>query len=786
MKKVLNYLLVLLMTISIVPVNIKAAVGSINVDGATIEVGEEKTLNIGLSSGIAAVDGYVESNDPSCVEVVSVTSSNGSGNYFMEITTSVNPLTTGGSIKIKGLKVCETTLKIYDASVTTQSEEADEGVSFTSGLIKVGEAAPAKSSDATLSSLTVSKGSLSPAFSSNVTTYTVNVDNDVDSIDVAATVNDSKATVSGTGTKSLAVGDNSISVIVTAEDGTQKTYSIKVTRAQKADPGEPEPEDATLSSITVSKGSLSPEFDKDTTTYTVNVDNDVDSIDINATASDSNATVSGTGTKSLSEGDNTYDITVTAKDGTKKIYTIKVVRSSSSNPGGKDEPSGPSIDDDRSNDNKLKSLEVTNYSLDPEFNADNTSYVLEVDNSVTSIDLTAIANDEKATVNISGNTDLKEGINNVNVTVTAEDGSQRVYTVKVIRKSSNNQAPAVDNSKSSENRLSKVIISNADITPTFDANNTTYNVIVANNVDSLDFSSIVKMDSKSSYSIFGNEDFKIGETKVVTIVVTAENGSTRTYTFNVKKSDKDSNNKLSGLTINGGSLTPGFNPNTTSYTTKVSAGTKSISLSATPENSNAKVEYSVNGGAFTTDGNLNLEDGNNLVIVKVTDENGFTQLYTVNVEKPSNTFSLFGIKIPRWLGYLLLLLLLLLIGWLIFLVLKKRKEKEVAKTQAVPNIEIKPEFNFNSKNEDNDSVDDGGVLNQSSNGSASSQDNDGNGIDYNKSKEIPYDPYDEVVTKEEIIDAINEKDPDKLKMLYKQEMLNREKDELKEKEGVKK
>ncbi len=55
-------------------------------------------------------------------------------------------------------------------------------------------------------------------------------------------------------------------------------------------------------------------------------------------------------------------------------------------------------------------------------------------------------------------------------------------------------------------------------------------------------------------------------------------------------------------------------------------------------------------------------------------------------------------------------------------------------------------------------------------------------IEANYEEKIPYDPYDEVVTKEEIIDAIYEKDSSKLKMLLDQEKLNQQKEELRKKE----
>ncbi len=577
-----------------------------------------------------------------------------------------------------------------------------------------------------------------------------------------------------------------------------KTVTINISNGSSTDQ---KSNNANLSGITVSKGTLSPAFNKDTTGYTVNVENSVNSISIGATKEDTKANMTGdTGTKSLSEGNNIFSIKVTAEDGTtSKTYTIKVVRATSGGepsggdeggdptPGeGEGEPEGPSIDDPRSSDNKLKNLSVSGYTLNPGFSPNQDSYSIEVNNDVNKIDVTALPNHEKATASIEGNTDLKVGINNVTVKVTAEDGSQKIYTIKVVKKGENNTTPTDITSKSSENRLKSLFIANGTLSTKFDPNINNYSIVVANEINSLDLSAIA-MDSKATVRVYNNEGFTEGETKVVSIVVTAENGSQRTYTINVKKSDKTSNNKLVGISIGGTSLEPGFNKDITNYTAKVGSGVKSINVSATPENENAKVEYSVNGGAFSSNGNLNLEDGNNVVLVKVTDENGFVQFYTVNVEKKPSTFSIFGLKIPRWLGYLLLGLLLLFIGWLIFLVLRRRKQKDVERTQAVPNIEFKPEFNFGSKNQDNDKVEDGGILNQNSAGaSASSEDNDGNNnYDAFKDdeKEVPYDPYDEVVTKDEIIDAIQENDPEKLKILYKQEMLNREKEKIKNKEN---
>ena len=84
---------------------------------------------------------------------------------------------------------------------------------------------------------------------------------------------------------------------------------------------------ATLSTLTVSEGILTPGFNRDTFNYTVDVSYSVASISISATATDPNATVTGTGVQQLATGANHFTITVTAEDGvTTETYTITVIR----------------------------------------------------------------------------------------------------------------------------------------------------------------------------------------------------------------------------------------------------------------------------------------------------------------------------------------------------------------------------------------------------------------------------------------------------------------------------
>ncbi|RYE03869.1 MAG: hypothetical protein EOP61_02870, partial [Sphingomonadales bacterium] len=152
------------------------------------------------------------------------------------------------------------------------------------------------SADNSLSNLTISQGTLSPSFSSVGTSYTASVSNLVTSIDVTPTVNDANATVSVAGNPvtsgnpsavSLNVGANPINVVVRAQDGGTKTYTVTVTRAGS--------NDATLSNLTTSVGSLSPSFNSGAAAYSVFVPNASASIQVTPTVNTAGATVTVNG-----------------------------------------------------------------------------------------------------------------------------------------------------------------------------------------------------------------------------------------------------------------------------------------------------------------------------------------------------------------------------------------------------------------------------------------------------------------------------------------------------------
>ena len=526
--------------------------------------------------------------------------------------------------------------------------------------------------------------------------------------------------------------------------------------------------DATLKRLSASGYTLSPSFKANTTSYTVTVPSTATTIKLEGATNHSKATVSGLGNITLTGNETVATIKVTAEDGSVKTYTIKIE---------KEEQEQEEVK--KSNDATLKKLDVSGYTLTPTFKSNVNNYSMKVRNNITSLNVTAIPNNNEAQVLISGNKNWKEGNNTVTIKVTAEDGTVNTYIVNVERASSNNNTKT-DN-KSNDNYLKSLTVkSSHEMEPSFNKNVNTYNIKVPYEVEKLDLSYITS-NEKSKVEITGNEDFKVGSVNTVEIKVTAEDGSVRIYSLNVTRSTASSKTDLKDITIDNVNITPKFDPNNQEYTAKVDGNTNKLDIKATPSDSSSKVEII---------GNENLKVGHNTVLIKVTDKDGFTKYYSIDVEKEKEESKVLGLTTLQFgiiAGIISLLLLLIL-----FLLFRKKKDDDDDNDKRVnPIIEVKPEFNFGSKNTSDDDVIHG---NYNQNSEVTTKDSELKRLGstntyearYEENENTPYDPYDETVTKKEIIDAIHEatrtKDASKLKMLLQQEELNQKKKELMKKE----
>lgn len=126
----------------------------------------------------------------------------------------------------------QTTVEAPDADndSSTGEENSSGGGSSTGNTGTTSNtSSAAKSSDSSLSRLSISPGTLSPAFSAGTYSYTATVDADVKRISVGAKPNHAKAVIASvTGAKSLAPGSNTVKVVVEAENGATSTYTITV------------------------------------------------------------------------------------------------------------------------------------------------------------------------------------------------------------------------------------------------------------------------------------------------------------------------------------------------------------------------------------------------------------------------------------------------------------------------------------------------------------------------------------------------------------------------------
>lgn len=105
-----------------------------------------------------------------------------------------------------------------NGTTTPQTPASDKG--------NEDEKKPEKDSNSILASLSIDKGTLSPAFSSSVTDYKVNLPAGTTEFKVDAKAKNEKATVEGIGTKAVKVGDNTITIRCVAEDGSATSYTI--------------------------------------------------------------------------------------------------------------------------------------------------------------------------------------------------------------------------------------------------------------------------------------------------------------------------------------------------------------------------------------------------------------------------------------------------------------------------------------------------------------------------------------------------------------------------------
>ena len=488
------------------------------------------------------------------------------------------------------------------------------------------------SSNADLSALTTSAGGFNEPFAAGTTAYTMNVANSVTSMTITPTVADATATVTVNGTTvtsgsssssiGLTVGTNPITVVVTAQDSSTKTYTIRVDRAASSN--------ADLSALTTSAGGFNEPFAAGTTAYTMNVANSVTSMTVTPTVADATATVtvngslvtSGSSSSSiaLTVGANPITVMVTAQDSSTKTYTISVERAASSNA-------------------DLSALTTSAGGLNEPFAASTSAYTMNVANSVTSMTITPTVADATATVTVNGKTvtsgvpsssiALTVGANPITVMVTAQDSSTKTYTI------------SVDRAASSNGDLSALTTSAGGFNEEFAASTSAYTMNVANSVTSMTITPTVA-DATATVTVngttvtSGSSSSSIALTvgvNPITVVVTAQDSTTKTYTIRVERA-ASSNADLSALTTSAGGFNEPFAASTTAYTMNVANSVTSMTI--TPTVADATATVTVNGTTVTSgssSSSIALTVGANSITVVVTAQDSSIKRYTISVDR---------------------------------------------------------------------------------------------------------------------------------------------------------
>ena len=282
--------------------------------------------------------------------------------------------------------------------------------------------------------------------------------------------------------------------------------------------------DNTLSSLNITSGLLNPNFSSNITTYSATVN--TDRITINATANNDKAKVEGDiGAKKLNYGNNTFKINVLSESQETKTYTININRLNNGNTTNNNSgnTNNQSNNVQKSSNNYLKDIKLSYGNITLE--NDKFEYDLNIPYDIDSIDVNAITEDSNAKVEISGNNDLKVGLNQIKILVTAEDNTTKTYIINVTRKEEGYTL-------SNNNYISKLTITGYNLN--FNKNILKYNLKIKKE-KRLDIN-IGLEDSKSKYKIIGNDNLK--NNSIIKIIVTAEDNTTRTYEIHIKNTDK--------------------------------------------------------------------------------------------------------------------------------------------------------------------------------------------------------------------------------------------------------
>lgn len=405
---------------------------------------------------------------------------------------------------------------------------------------------------------------------------------------------------------------------------------------------------ATLSSLSVSEGNLSPSFKSGTKSYTVNVGAGVSSIKVNASASSGNSLVSGYGSRSvkLAYGSNKVKVKVKNSAGKVTTYTITVKRA-----------------DNRSTVNTLSNLKVSNGTLTPAFSSGTNNYTVNVGNEISSIAVDATLTDGKSKF-ASGfgpsTVSLKPGVNKIYIKVVSEKGVTNVYNITVNRATTPSECTTNTDDLALLKNIRLYVDMNGveiDQIESFQSKVFVYTDIeVPYKVSnlSIDASTVDEAD-KEHIKIEGNTDLEVNVPTEVKVIVTSHKcqNYSNVYTLNVTRQPEkvlSDNAQLENMTITGYDGFE-FKPNVSEYKIVIKKKDKTLDIDPTPVDDGTKC---------TIEGNKNLGYGSKITVKCTSEDGDNTEIYTITVDDVEEGPNVF----------LIVLLVIIIICILIYLVLR--------------------------------------------------------------------------------------------------------------------
>lgn len=335
-KKIMLFLVMVLFFIITSNTKVNAASASLSASSTNVNVGDTVTITITING--AAWN----------VHVTGAVTADYAGNTADAENTTKTEKKTFKPSKAGTYKVSlsgdvtgseDTSAKKVSGNITIIANEKSNDSSNNSGK-NDSTSVGAKSNNANLKNLGIKPNDFS-GFNPNKTSYDVTVPNNIEKVTVYATAQDKKAKIKGNTAQKLNVGKNSLNVVVTAEDGTQKTYTINVTREETANsentndtssenttegqtPLEVSTINSDLKNLSIKGFSLSPTFTPDVYEYKVNVNGDVSSLDIQTEGENHNVSIDIVGNEDLTDGENIITILVYNEE-TKQNSTYQII-----------------------------------------------------------------------------------------------------------------------------------------------------------------------------------------------------------------------------------------------------------------------------------------------------------------------------------------------------------------------------------------------------------------------------------------------------------------------------